>query len=109
MSKALAASQASGADGCQTHLLRVPARSLSEGFVLSGWLSLTRGSSSGGGSGSGSGGSSVWGVGEQASVELQLGQFKLASALLERGSAAAAAQWQLVTQLSTLNTSTSPA
>ena len=81
----LRSTQASSADGCQTVLYRVPTRSLSEGFVLTGWLGLA--SSAG----------AAWGVGEQSSVELQFGEFKLVSPLLQ-GAEHEAEQWQVVSR-----------
>jgi len=55
----------SAAEACQTVSLRVPSRALGEGFVLTGSVEI------------GSGRESVWGVGEMAMVEVQVGEVHL--------------------------------
>lgn len=71
-SATIAASQVSSPEGCASYLYRVPSRALAEGFVLTGWLDLV----------AGRGSAAAWGVGEMASVEVQLGATRLLPALL---------------------------
>ena len=54
----------SGGRECEVVLLRVPSRAVSSGFVLNGALELKKEMG-------------VWGVGEMASVEIQVGSIKL--------------------------------
>ena len=93
---ALAVPQAAAAEGCAVRLLRLSSKvtGARAGFVLSGWLGL--GGEAGGEAGDAGGG---FGVGEMASLELQLGSYHLLDAATTRlfpgaaaGAAAAAAQ-----------------
>jgi hypothetical protein len=80
-----AAQAGGGPEGCRSHVFRVPARSLSEGFVLSGWMELEQGVTG------------VWGVGEQSSVEIQFGEFTLGLHASLGAAGGDASRWQMVT------------
>eukprot|EP00887_Chlorella_sp_A99_P001166 scaffold14.g1166.t1 len=71
----LAADAAADTAGCVQQLVHVPGRAVARGFVLTGQLLLEDGAA-GGGSGAAGG----WGVGEQSSVSLELGEYKLLDA-----------------------------
>jgi len=52
-------------DNCRTELLRLPTTALSEAFTVTGWLSIHRNINA------------AFGVGETASIEIELGALQL--------------------------------